>query len=205
MKIGFVAAAAFAALVSVGSPASAQGVSAADGGVVRLRCGTADGSGVMLSGDTFLTANHVINDDTCSVRGGDGRFAGFEVLVQDPSLDLVIARTSALGHAVAPVNCAGMIAGQEYSLIGFVKGTARTLTVTATGSFANAAMRTGVVQRVRAVEGDGRSDRGREGMSGGAVLDNAGRVVAFISAVGKHSNANRTYVKEVKDTPVCQA
>lgn len=195
-----------AALLSAPVDAPSVAPVVANGAVVRLKCGAGTGSAFLIAGDTFLTANHVIADDRCGMWDTQRGNVAFEVQTQDVASDLIVARIPNAERVTLEVNCDGMTTGERYWLVGYANKMERTssLPVTATATVVNARMPSGVARGLRMVEQAG-GGRGRVGMSGGPVLDAQGRVVAINSAVGTNSGEGQTYVKELKDTPVCRA
>lgn len=158
---------------------------------IAIQCGPhSSGSAVAISETEAITAYHVVRNGGCTVGAG----SALTIKSSDRPLDfaVVVARQPRFRGRAVGYSCNRLTAGETYTLSGRL-GSHR---ATATGNHVRTIdpVYRYTFEAVAELEGPSES-----GMSGGAVVDQAGRVVAVISS----SSATRTYVRELADTPLC--
>jgi S1-C subfamily serine protease len=155
--------------------------------ILMLMCGMEQGT-VFATDRGVITAAHVATAGHCNT--------GTAVLGRvstDHIRDVAIMRSSQT-YPTLRVSCEGIVAGQEYTIIGYPRynnGERITMAVTATG-------------RTRDISGfiSLSSFRGRivKGMSGAPILNATGDVVAVATATA----GEYTYGQSLANTEICQ-
>lgn len=152
-----------------------------------ISCALGFGSGVALDGNTFITANHVVEGDTCTVNGRE-----FTMVQVDRDRDIFVGRVTRPFDKPAPiVSCNPLVTGDRYT----IRGARRTTTVTVINTRYDVRVATGITRDLRGVTG-----RAYPGQSGAPVLDSEGRVAGLLSASTADGNAG---VIEFASTGLC--
>lgn len=153
--------------------------------VPRLDCGDARGTGVRLSGTLIITAAHVNTGRSCEAFGHK-----MTNLWREPKADIAYGSADMDDGFRAVVSCAGISEGERYTALGFPMGESPAAeSLIGTGQ----KVEDGQVRMLGTVY---------PGMSGGAVLDRDGRLVAIINATG--INAHYAYVTPLSATYLCR-
>lgn len=150
--------------------------------------GTVSGTGSYIDGNTILTAWHVVAHGACAV---DGQIV--TPVYHDAGLDVAVVSTPAKSTERMPISCAIPREGEEYLAAGFPLGEAFAMQrFTATGNIHHGAPFDGMaVFRGHAFPG----------MSGSAVIDRDGNVVAILNA----ANARGSMLgRLLRDTYLCR-
>lgn len=140
------------------------------------------------SSAVVIAPNRVIGAEHGFAAGG----CGTEPLWYDRDLDLYVGATSQTYDNQASVSCEGIIDGQSYELVGYE----RSFRGEALPRYRTVETETGTKDNMRAISGGAQT-----GMSGGAVLNSDGELVAIITS----TNGEVTYVREFAYTPLCDA
>jgi len=152
--------------------------------VPRVDCGKTRGSAVRISDDVLITATHVIDGGPCSAFGKP-----LTIAYKDPNLDFA-AVTAPLGYGYrAIISCDGIQEGRRYIAMGYPDGEyAAFEPLVGTGDYTSG---------YAILKG-----RIFHGMSGGAVADEMGAIVAINNAMPKNGKP-LVFVTALKDTYLC--
>jgi putative serine protease PepD len=145
--------------------------------------GTATGTGFVVADDAVVTNAHVIEGARAvSVRIGDGRARGAEVVGSDPSTDVALLRVSGakLPNPLPIADSDDVVVGQAVYAIGNPYGLDRTLT----GGLVSAVQREITAPNGFTISGVIQTDAAiNPGNSGGPLLDSDGDVVGVTSQI----------------------
>lgn len=175
--------------------------------IIRIHCGEYLGTATIVADNTLLTASHVVaGNQTCSYIE-QGIEHSLAVLMDDPALDYAILEYPEHGYAM-PYKCDGMVAGQQYMMVGFAKGQYFAVqSSTATSMFVNISDRdTGQrFYHVREMAGYYKDQRlAIKGMSGGPIIGADGMMVGTIQA-NSLIHGELAFSRELKDTILCDS
>lgn len=163
--------------------------------IIKIRCGDHVGTAFPI-GDNLVTAAHVISDEHSCVDMMDN--SNHKVLTSDAMLDYAVLTS---GKKSYQISCEPMVTGQTYFAMGYpaIKMSLVSQPIiplpkyqesrTTEHAYAHQRQVSGIVQ---------------PGMSGGPVVDQNGKVVAFITALSL-VHPNMSLVKEIRDTPLCNS
>lgn len=151
----------------------------------RISCGI-EGTVIPISQTEAITAWHVTQTDGCTINGSRAMVASHY-----PAHDMAIVRTIRSDFAPAGYSCERLAPGASYSVRG--------RQVRALGRYAST--RDARYSDVRFSHMAQLSGTVPAGASGGPVLNAEGKAVAFVSS----ATEDRTFVKELADTPLCGA
>lgn len=154
---------------------------------VRLECVAGTGSGFRVSGDRYISAEHVTASG-CTLAGHPMR-----VIYIAPGMDFTVISTTRGETAEFEIDCEGFKRGRTYLGLGWALGRSPVaMPLTATGS------------RYRGPDFDGLhvlNGRSYPGQSGGPVIDaETRRVVGIVNA----GDGRMTLSRQFKDTALCR-
>jgi S1-C subfamily serine protease len=143
------------------------------------------GSGFRISDDIIVTATHVTAASTCQAYGKD-----VTVVRNEPGHDVTFVRAKLDDGFRAVVSCEGIREGERYLALGYADGGAPNAEplIGTRDKDGNLTTMTGHVY---------------PGMSGGAVLNERGAVVAVINAMNRKGRA-LAYVTPLSQTYLCK-
>lgn len=151
-----------------------------------VSCALGFGSATPITETTFVSASHVFAGDRCEVAG-----RSIEIVYDDPVQDILIGRVTRPFDAPLAVSCARLETGKSYRLQG-ARDRGRAV---ATDQYYGVKTETAQTLDMRGMRG-----RAVPGMSGGAVLDDAGAIVGVISSEGENGIVA---VREFATTQLC--
>jgi hypothetical protein len=156
-----------------------------------LVCGNRSGTVWRISGDRYVTASHVSEVSNCSLGGRPIR-----VIQSDVALDYAVLSSSRGEGREYEIDCGGFVAGEVYRAIGWARGTdLLALPVAATGeTWAGQLGNTTGTYSFHLLRGGA-----IPGMSGGPVLNRAGKVVGMVNAGSPSTLLSRP----MSETPMC--
>jgi|SRR5690606_22318024 len=160
---------------------------AAISSVLAVACGPDTSSATYLDGSLLVTAAHAVSDGVCRV---DGRL--IPKTYSSRLDDVVYGEMSLPGVKAMPYSCEPMTPGEVYVMIGH----ARSVEGEVSDRYAN--IRSPALAHMRIVTG-----LADPGMSGGPVVSKDGVVFGVVSA--RNVQMGVTFVKELRDTPICKA
>ena len=145
-------------LLGASAPVQSGSYAAPDAAIVRVECDDGIGTAVKISGDTYVTATHVVSSGVCRVGG----VRITNIVSEENDFSSFTGPTSTVK---AKVSCRGYRAGDFYLARGYAFGAAdiHSIPWQATPF---------VIKGYQTFMGDG-----IPGMSGGPVVDSRGRVV----------------------------
>jgi hypothetical protein len=156
--------------------------------VEQVVCDNSFGTAFRIGHNRLLSVDHVTSHTGCTVDNEP-----ITVELADPELDFSIALSARPGPNIVKYSCAGIKAGEWVYAIGHAKGWPRQQMIA-------------LVSRgwkhpdgMAILHGNGTVI---PGMSGGPVINAAGEVVATVNAYNPWINLS--FVRELKDTPLCQ-
>ena len=158
--------------------------------VPQIMCVAGDGamssgSGIRLNDNTILTAAHVPSGKRCMVGGVRLDNTRFE-----PGQDIAFVTGSLGGGLRAVISCEGVVEGRRYLALGYADGGAPDVE-TLTGTDQKNGQLTIMIGHVY------------HGMSGGAVLNERGAVVAVINAMQSEGRP-MSFVTPLTQTYLCK-
>lgn len=156
------------------------------------------GSGTVIAHNRILTASHVIHGAVMCLLLDDGGLDA-KIIFDDPKLDVAVLEVALGDGPVMPVSCDGFVAGKPYMAIGYSLSQDFALQVIVpNGHYQDILLGggEGVFHHAALFEG-----RVFAGMSGGPVVDLAGRVTGIINAGGE--NVPFSAIRDLIETPLC--
>lgn len=147
------------------------------------------GTGVYISATDLVTAAHVIEEGTCRIGG-----VPVEVVHLDKARDFAVVRTPLKSDRRITISCAGFREGADYFGVGYARGTDFVMQ-RFTGTRDKVSSR--ALAGMAVLRG-----KGFHGQSGGAMIDDLGRLVGIVSA-GPQDGTPWLFSRPLTDTYLC--
>lgn len=158
--------------------------------VRQVLCDKTRGTAWRVGSGAFVTARHVITGTGCTIDGEP-----VEITWQSAEKDMAVLRTKVWGVGLE-VDCGGFIDGQAYAGIGYARGgpLQRVIFVMFSQNLHDTLPRWNDFSTLW-------GNRWIPGMSGGAVFNQDGKVVALVN--GYNSGVPLSYSQALKGSPLC--
>lgn len=160
--------------------------------VKLIKCTGALGTGIVISENHVLTADHVVAGRECSIDGKP-----VEIIHENGDLDIAVVKTSGSAETRMMIDCGGYVKGESYLAIGFARGV--DLVIQRVRSSGSKMKATSNFPNMPILKGSATYP----GMSGGAVISEVtGEMVGMINAGDAQS---RLLSRSLDQTYLCKA
>jgi hypothetical protein len=158
--------------------------------VEQVVCDNTFGTAVRIGPDRLLSVHHVTSAKGCTIDDEP-----ITVEYTSPELDFSIVRSAKRGRDFVKYSCAGIRAGEWVHAIGHARGFPRQQMISLVSQgFHYHVDGTAILHGAGTVI---------PGQSGGATINGAGELVAMINAYNPWAKVS--FVREIKDTPLCHS